>query len=83
MHGHCGTSSETRVALHFDGNGQGGNIVVFGGQARRSTSDPHADRSPPTWTSTATSSPVISAHPRHSLSYSVALRIAPDRVRGH
>src|ERR671938_1267698 len=33
-----------KIALHFDGNGQGGDIVVFGGQAQRSTTDPPADK---------------------------------------
>jgi PPOX class probable F420-dependent enzyme len=73
-----------RVALHFDGNGQGGDIIVFSGEARRSPSDPPADK--------------VSAYvdkyrdfiarnfgtpEDFARRYSVALRISPDRVRGH
>jgi PPOX class probable F420-dependent enzyme len=73
-----------RVALHFDGNGQGGNIVVFGAEARRSTSDPSADQV------TAYVDKYRDFIARNfgtpeafAQRYSVALRITPDRVRGH
>ena len=35
-----------RVALHFDGNGKGGDIVIFTGEARISQDDPPADQLP-------------------------------------
>src|SRR5262245_25255265 len=35
-----------RVALHFDGNGRGGDIVVLVGDARISQDDPPADHLP-------------------------------------
>ncbi len=36
--------SNPRVALHFDGDGQGGDIVVLTGEMRPSPDDPPADR---------------------------------------
>src|SRR5579864_9547768 len=35
-----------RVALNFDGNGSGGDIIVITGQAQLSQNDPPADRLP-------------------------------------
>jgi PPOX class probable F420-dependent enzyme len=72
-----------RVSLHLDGNGQGGDIVVCLGTAWISD-DPPADRVPSyvskyagliernRWTSAS-----------FAADYSVPLRIAITRVRGH
>jgi PPOX class probable F420-dependent enzyme len=73
-----------RVALHFDGNGQGGDIVVFSGSARRSPSEPPADQAPAYVDKyrdlIARNFGTPEAFARR---YSVALRITPERVRGH
>src|ERR1700692_2249492 len=37
----------SRVALNFDGNGSGGDIIVITGMAQVSSADPSADQLPP------------------------------------
>ncbi len=73
-----------RVALHFDGNGTGGNIIVFTGEAYVSTSDPPADRLPVYADKyrefIARSYKTAEAF---AAKYSVALRIRPTLIRGH
>lgn len=73
-----------RVALHFDGNGQGGDIIVLTGAARRSPADPPADQLPAYVEKylefIARSFGTPEAFARR---YPVAVRIDPDRVRGH
>jgi PPOX class probable F420-dependent enzyme len=73
-----------RVALNFDGNGTGGDIIVITGEAQVSTGDPPADRLP-----------IYAEKYRDFIArgfetaenfasiYSVALRIRPIAVRGH
>ena len=73
-----------RVALNFDGNGTGGDIIVITGEARVSTDDPPADRLP-----------IYAEKYRDFIArryetpekfasiYPVALRIRPITVRGH
>jgi PPOX class probable F420-dependent enzyme len=74
----------SRIALNFDGNGIGGNIIVITGEAQVSASDPPADRFP-----------VYVDKYREFIArrydtpekfaeiYSVALRILPTAIRGH
>ena len=73
-----------RVALNFDGNGNGGNIIVITGEAHVSTDDPPADRLPifvekyrEFITRSFKTAEVFAAR------YSVTLRIRPTAIRGH
>ncbi len=73
-----------RIALHFDGNGKGGDIIVITGEGQLSPSDPPADRLPAyvdkyrDFIATRYETPE-----KFAQVYSVALRILPTRVRGH
>ncbi len=72
-----------RVALHFDGNGKGGDIVIFTGEARVSQDEPPADQVPvyvekyQDFIARSFGTPAAFA-----AKYSVALRITPSKVRG-
>jgi PPOX class probable F420-dependent enzyme len=73
-----------RIALNFDGNGTGGNIIVITGEAYVSTSDPPADRLPiyvekyREFIARGFETPE-----KFASIYSVALRIRPIAIRGH
>ena len=73
-----------RVALNFDGNGSGGDIIVFTGVAEVSTTDPPADQLPAyvekyrDFIARRYNTPE-----RFASIYSVALRMKPRRIRGH
>jgi PPOX class probable F420-dependent enzyme len=72
-----------RVALNFDGNGSGGDIIVFTGEARRLPDEPPADQNP-----------AFAAKYREYMDrrnqtvenyaqrYPVALRVTPGKIRG-
>jgi PPOX class probable F420-dependent enzyme len=72
-----------RVALNFDGNGSGGDIIVFTGEARRLPDEPPADQNP-----------AFAAKYREYIArryqtvenfaqrYPVALRVTPGKIRG-
>lgn len=73
-----------QVALHFDGDGQGGNIVVFTGEARLAPEAPPANQVPayvqkyqPGFTRIRMSAEEFAG------SYSVALWVTPTSLRGH
>ena len=74
----------SRVALNFDGNGNGGDIIVITGDARVSPSDPPADEHSAfiekyrDYIARSFGSPADFA-----AKYSVALRVTPTKVRGH
>lgn len=72
-----------RVSLNLDGNGQGGDIVVCVGEARVSN-DPPADEIPDYAEKYA---PLIERNrwtpASFAADYSVPLRIAITRIRGH
>ena len=74
----------SRVALNFDGNGMGGDIIVITGHAQVSSDDPSADQLP---TYVEKYRDFIARRydtPENFASiYSVALRIRPTAVRGH
>ncbi|HYL45352.1 MAG TPA: TIGR03667 family PPOX class F420-dependent oxidoreductase [Ktedonobacteraceae bacterium] len=74
----------SRVALNFDGNGSGGDIIVITGQAQVSAVDPPADQLP---TYVEKYRDFIASRyntPENFASiYSVALRILPVAIRGH
>jgi PPOX class probable F420-dependent enzyme len=73
-----------KVALNFDGNGQGGDIIIITGEARISQDDPPADQLPVyvekyrDFIARSFGTPAAFA-----AKYSVALRITPTKVRGH
>ena len=73
-----------RVALNFDGNGMGGDIIVFTGQAQMNTDDPSADQFPSyvekyrDFIANRYETPE-----KFAAIYSVALRIHPRVIRGH
>lgn len=75
---------DPRVALNFDGNGRGGDIIVITGQAQVSSDDPPADRLPTyvekyrDFIARGFGTPANFAS-----KYSVALRIRPIALRGH
>jgi PPOX class probable F420-dependent enzyme len=73
-----------RVALNFDGNGSGGDIIVVTGQAQVSSDDPPANQSPTYMKKYGDAIPRIGSTPeRFASHYAVALRIRPTAIRGH
>jgi len=75
---------DPRVALNFDGNGRGGDIIVITGQAQVSSDDPPADRLPIYVEKYRDFIARSYATPEKFASiYSVALRIHPGAIRGH
>ena len=73
-----------RVALNFDGNGSGGDIIVITGMAQVSPADPSADQLPPYVEKYRDFIATRYATPENFASiYSVALRIIPRNIRGH
>ena len=73
-----------RVALNFDGNGKGGDIIVFTGEAQVSSDDPPADQLPAyveKYRDFITRS--FGTPENFASKYSVALRIRPIALRGH
>jgi PPOX class probable F420-dependent enzyme len=73
-----------RVALHFDGNGSGGDIIVFTGQARFSPDELPANQLKAYVEKYRDFITRGFGTPEHFASrYSVALRVLPLAVRGH
>jgi PPOX class probable F420-dependent enzyme len=73
-----------RVALHFDGNGQGGDIVVLAGEARVSPEEGPADQHPAFVTKYAEKiARSFGAPAAFAARYSTPLRITPTKIRGH
>ena len=73
-----------RVALHLDGNGRGGDIVVVTGDAAVSKSDPPADRVPAYVEKYAELIDLNGWTPHVFASdYSVPVRVRFGRLRGH
>src|SRR5712692_10261067 len=72
------------IALNFDGNGTGGNIIVITGRAMVSSVDPPADQLPVYVEKYRDFIARAYSTPEHFASiYSVALRIRPIAIRGH
>lgn len=72
------------VALNFDGNGSGGDIIVFTGVAEISTTDPAADQVPAYVEKYSNFIARASGTPEKFASmYRDVLRIRPHAVRGH
>ncbi len=73
-----------RIALNFDGNGSGGDIIVITGEVEVSEVDPPADRLPTYVEKYRDFIARRYATPENFASiYSVALRVCPIAVRGH
>jgi len=74
----------SRVALNFDGNGNGGDIIVITGEAHVSIDDPAADRLPVYVDKYRDFIARLYATPeKFAEVYSVAMRIRPTAIRGH
>ena len=72
------------IALNFDGNGTGGDIIVITGEAHVSTGDPPADRLPIYVKKYRDFIARLYATPeKFAAVYPVALRIRPIAIRGH
>lgn len=73
-----------RVAFHFDGDGQGGNIVVFRGDARIDVTAPPADQVSAYLAKYRTPIDRIGMTPASfAREYSVAIRVVLGQPRGH
>jgi PPOX class probable F420-dependent enzyme len=72
-----------RVALHFDGNGKGGDIIVITGEARLSPEDPPASQVPAYLAKYGDRMRREWGSPEgFAAEYSVAIRVQPTKVRG-
>jgi PPOX class probable F420-dependent enzyme len=73
-----------RVALNFDGNGSGGDIIVFTGEAHRAADVPPADQNP---AYVEKYRDLIAAEfqtaENFAAQYPVALRVTPTKARGY
>jgi PPOX class probable F420-dependent enzyme len=77
-------TARPRVALHLDGDGRGGDIVIVTGEARIDPAAPPADRVPAYVTKYKEGIRRIGMTPESfARAYSVALRITPRHLRGH
>lgn len=73
-----------RVSLHLDGDGQGGNIVVFSGVAAIDGAAPPADQVPAYVEKYSSGIERIGMTAQaFAQVYSVAIRVTVDRLRGH
>lgn len=73
-----------RVALHFDGDGRGGDIIVFSGAAALDPAAPPADAVPAYIAKYRAAIERISMTPEtFAQAYSVAMRVTISGVRGH
>jgi PPOX class probable F420-dependent enzyme len=73
-----------KVALHFDGDGRGGDIVTFSGEAEVAPDAPPADQVPAYVAKYDEAIKRIGMNPEYfAKGYSVAIRIRPTLLRGH
>jgi PPOX class probable F420-dependent enzyme len=72
-----------RVALHFDSDGQGSDIVILTGTARLAPNEPPADQNQPYLEKYRDDIVQIAGTlQRFAAEYSVPVRVTPERVRG-
>jgi PPOX class probable F420-dependent enzyme len=77
-------SSRPQVALHLDGNGRGGDIVVVAGTGRRDDEAPAANQNAEYLAKYRDAMTRVSGGPAEFAGqYPVALRIGIRRIRGH
>lgn len=73
-----------RVAMHFDGDRRGGDIIVFAAEAHFDDDAPSVPDNPPYVAKYAAHITRIGLTPEQfAKAYPLALRIRPTRVRGH
>ncbi len=73
-----------RVAMHFDGNGRGGDIVVFAGAAEHAPDVPGADHNAEYLAKYRDAMTSVSGSPEDfATQYPVPLRIRISKTRGH
>ena len=77
-------AARPEVALHLDGDGRGGDIVIVTGEARIDRAAPPADRVPAYVTKYKEGMRRIGMTPESfARAYSVAVRVTPRHLRGH
>ena len=77
-------ASQPRVAVHLDGDGRGGDIVVLTGDARIAADALPADRVPEYISKYRAGLQRIGMTPESfTRAYSVAIRVTPRHLRGH
>jgi PPOX class probable F420-dependent enzyme len=77
-------AANSHVALHFDGNGDGGDIVVFTGEAIITAGAPPADQNLAYLEKYDSGLKRINqTAAQFGKNYSVAIRVRPLRLRGH
>jgi PPOX class probable F420-dependent enzyme len=77
-------AARPRVALHLDGDGKGGDIVIVTGDARIVPDAPPADRVPAYITKYREGMKRIGmTSESFARAYSVAVRVTPRHLRGH
>jgi len=73
-----------RVALNFDGDGDGGDIIVLTGDARIATDQPPADQVPAYVAKYQDGIRGLGMSPKQfAQGYAVAIRVTPTTLRGH
>jgi PPOX class probable F420-dependent enzyme len=73
-----------RVALHLDGDGQGGDVVILTGEARLAPEAPPASQVPAYVEKYRQGMTRIGMTPESfARTYSIALKLTPSRVHGH
>ena len=74
---------DPRVALNFNSDSQGGDVVVLTGTARIATGEPPADRNPVYVAKYQTGiEQLVGSVQTFAAQYAVPVRVTPDRVRG-
>lgn len=77
-------TARPEVSLHLDGDGRGGDIVVFTGRAEIDPAAPPADQVPAYVAKyEAGFARIGMTASQFAASYSVALRVTPLKLRGH
>jgi PPOX class probable F420-dependent enzyme len=77
-------AARPKVAVHLDGNGRGGDIVIVTGEARIDRSAPPADRVEAYVAKYRDGMRGIGMTPESfARAYPIAIRVTPARLRGH
>lgn len=77
-------AANPRVALHLDGDGRGGDIVVLTGQARHDAAAPAATEVPAYLAKYGDGIARIGMDPAgFAAAYSAPIRLTPEKLRGH
>jgi PPOX class probable F420-dependent enzyme len=77
-------AANPNVALNFDGDGRGGDIIVFTGEIRLDATAPPAHRMPEYAAKYQSGFDRIGMTPEQfAATYSVPLRVTPTALRGH